>query len=190
MQPCQASHLHCDVSKARALPSAAVSSELRHRNLPHLLLRARETLMAHFRPLLAEFGLTEQQWRILREIVEQGPLEPRQLCEACSISSPSIVGVLLRMEETGLVERERMAHDQRRVRVSLTPRSRRIAQRLIPKVEQRYQALEDMLGLRSIQEVYDALDALLARTPAADETTGSGEAEATIAAARPARGRR
>lgn len=121
--------------------------------------------MAHFRPLLGEFGLTEQQWRILREVVEQGPLEPRQLCEACSISSPSIVGVLLRMEETGLITRERMAHDQRRVRVSLTPKSRKIAQQLIPLVEQRYQALEASLGLGAMQEVYDALDALLARTP-------------------------
>jgi homoprotocatechuate degradation regulator HpaR len=143
-------------------------SSLRHRNLPHLLLRSRETLMAHFRPVLAEFGLTEQQWRILREIVEQGPLEPRQLCEACSISSPSIVGVLARMEETGLVARERMAHDQRRVKVSLTPRSRRIAQKLVPLIEKRYEVLENALGLRSIQEVYDALDALLARTPRAE----------------------
>lgn len=154
------------MSKSSSAPAAA----LRHRNLPHLLLQARETLMAHFRPLLGEFGLTEQQWRILREVVEQGPLEPRQLCEACSISSPSIVGVLLRMEETGLITRKRMAHDQRRVRVSLTPKSRRMAQRLIPLVEQRYEALEASLGLRSIQEVYDALDALLARAPRADDT--------------------
>jgi len=144
-----------------------MAAALRHRNLPHLLLRSREALMAHFRPLLAEQGLTEQQWRILREIVEQGPLEPRQLCEACSISSPSIVGVLVRMEETGLVTRARMAHDQRRVRVSLTPKSRRIAAKLVPLIEQRYEVLERALGLRSIQEVYDALDALLARTPRA-----------------------
>jgi homoprotocatechuate degradation regulator HpaR len=143
---------------------------LRHRNLPHLLLQARETLMGHFRPLLAANGLTEQQWRIVRELVEQGPLEPRQLCESCSISSPSLVGVLARMEDTGFVRRERMAHDQRRVRVSLTPRSRRIALRLIPQIEQRYEALEIALGLRPIQEVYDALDALLARTPRASGT--------------------
>ena len=138
---------------------------LRHRNLPHLLLRSREALMAHFRPLLAEHGLTEQQWRILREIVEQGPLEPRQLCEACSISSPSIVGVLARMEEMGLVTRERMAHDQRRVSISMTPKSRQIARRLVPQVEARYALLEQALGVQAMQEVYDALDALLARAP-------------------------
>ena len=151
------------------MPAAA----FRHRNLPHLLLRSREALMAHFRPLLAESGLTEQQWRILRELAEQGPLEPRQLCQACSISSPSIVGVLARMEETGLILRERMAHDQRRVRVSLTAPGRRIVRRLIPRIEQRYRKLEESLGLRSIQEVYDALDALLARTPPAGDGPGA-----------------
>lgn len=142
-----------------------MTTPFRHRNLPHLLLRGRELLMAHFRPLLTEQGLTEQQWRILRELVEQGPQEPRQLCEACSISSPSIVGVLLRMEELGLVTRERMEHDQRRLRVSLTPRSRQLAKKLVPRIEARYQQLERALGVRSMQEVYDTLDALLARTP-------------------------
>ena len=149
-------------------------SALRHRNLPHLLLRARETLMAHFRPLLTAQGLTDPQWRILRELAEQGPLEPRQLGQACSISSPSIAGVLLRMEEAGLVSRERMEHDQRRVTVTLKPRSRKILQRLAPLIEERYQALESALGTRSLQEVYDAIDALLLRTPkfngSADET--------------------
>ena len=145
---------------------------LRHRNLPHLLLRSRETLMAHFRPLLTTHNLTDQQWRILRELAEQGPLEPRQLGEACSISSPSIAGVLLRMEEAGLVSRERMAHDQRRVTVALKPKSRRILQRLVPLVEARYQALEAALGTRSMQEVYDALDALLARTPKVEDAAG------------------
>jgi homoprotocatechuate degradation regulator HpaR len=145
---------------------------LRHRNLPHLLLRSRETLMAHFRPLLTAHNLTDQQWRILRELAEQGPLEPRQLGEACSISSPSIAGVLLRMEEAGLVSRERMAHDQRRVTVALKPKSRRILQRLVPLVEARYQALEAALGTRSMQEVYDTLDALLARTPKVDDGAG------------------
>lgn len=124
--------------------------------------------MAHFRPLLAEFGLTEQQWRIVRELLERGPLEPRQLCSACSLSSPSIVGVLARMEETGLLTRERMAHDQRRVKVTLAPRGRRLALKMVPLIDKRYAALEKSLGTRSIQQAYDSLDALLSRTPSAE----------------------
>jgi len=34
-----------------------------YRNLPLLLLKARESFLSHFRPILAHYGVTEQQWR-------------------------------------------------------------------------------------------------------------------------------
>lgn len=138
-----------------------MSTKMRHRNLPQLMLQAREALMAQFRPILNENGVTEQQWRIVRALLMRGPLEPRQLCELCQISSPSIVGVLLRMEEAGLVVRERMADDQRRVRVSVTARSRRMGQRMIPAIEECYAAIEHKVGVETLQQAYDVLDALL-----------------------------
>ena len=139
-----------------------MSTALRHRNLPQLMLQAREALMAQFRPILNENGVTEQQWRIIRALLMQGPLEPRQLCEMCQISSPSIVGVLLRMEEAGLVDRERMADDQRRVLVSVTARSRQLGRRMIPAIEERYASIERLVGVETLQQAYDVLDALLA----------------------------
>lgn len=141
------------------MPPAA----LRHRNLPLLLLRAREALMTQFRPDLHREGLTDQQWRIVRTLCEDGPLEPRQLCERCQISSPSIAGVLARMEEMGLVRRERMASDQRRVRVSPSPRSRHIARRIAPLAEARYREIENAVGADVLGELYGLLDQLLAR---------------------------
>ena len=71
-----------------------MKSPLRHKNLPHLLLQSREALMRRFRPVLNQYGVTEQQWRILRVLLDEDGLEPRQLCERCLISSPSIAGVL------------------------------------------------------------------------------------------------
>jgi len=135
---------------------------MRHRNLPQLMLQAREALMAQFRPILNENGVTEQQWRIVRALLMYGAQEPRQLCELCQISSPSIVGVLLRMEQAGLVVRERMADDQRRVRVSATARSRQLGRRMIPAIEERYASIEKQVGVETLQQAYDVLDALLA----------------------------
>ena len=139
-----------------------MSIAMRHRNLPQLMLQAREALMAQFRPILNENGVTEQQWRIVRALLAHGPLEPRQLCEMCQISSPSIVGVLLRLEEAGLVDRERMADDQRRVRVTVTARSRQLGRRMIPAIEERYASIEKQVGVETLQQAYDVLDALLA----------------------------
>ena len=67
--------------------------KLAYRNLPQLFLRAREELLCHFRPIITHFGLTEQQWRILRTVNETGQLEPREICEICQILSPSLTGV-------------------------------------------------------------------------------------------------
>jgi sulfite reductase beta subunit-like hemoprotein len=81
----------------RRSPKAAASAAgpaFHHRNLPLLLLQAREGVMAQFRPILNAHGVTEQQWRIVRALLEQGPLEPRQIGEVCRISSPSLAGVL------------------------------------------------------------------------------------------------
>ncbi|HMS28094.1 MAG TPA: homoprotocatechuate degradation operon regulator HpaR [Burkholderiaceae bacterium] len=133
----------------------------RHRNLPQLLLQSREELMQRFRPLLNKNGISEQQWRIVRALLDAGELEPRQLGEMCLISSPSIAGVLTRMEDSGLIERQRMPHDQRRVKVTLTVKAKKLAKNLTPHIEQQYQALEKTLGIQQLQSVYDALDTLL-----------------------------
>ena len=132
----------------------------RHRNLPLLLLQARERVIARFRPALNEAGLTEQQWRIVRALLESGPLEPRQIVRLCAISSPSLAGVLARMDELGLVRRERLDHDARRLQVSLTPRSRALARHLAPRIEAVYAQIEQQLGESFTQDLYRALDAL------------------------------
>lgn len=143
------------------MTSAHPGASLAHRNLPLLLLKAREALLSRFRPIISHFGLTEQQWRVIRTLSAHKAMEPRQICEACQILSPSLTGVLARMEELGLVSRERMADDQRRQLVRLTPRSEDIALRVAPLIEAQYAAMEAHLGPELVGEIYDVLDRLL-----------------------------
>ncbi|MFM2328794.1 MAG: hypothetical protein RLZZ494_897 [Pseudomonadota bacterium] len=138
-------------------------STLPHRNLPLLLLQAREAVISRFRPLLHEQGLTEQQWRIIRTLLERGPLEPRELVQICHISSPSLTGILARMTDTGWIARERMAHDQRRVLVSLTPQSHQAAEALAPRIEALYRHMEGHMSPEFMQQFYATLDALIDR---------------------------
>ena len=133
----------------------------KHRNLPLLLLHAREGVIARFRPILNAHGVTEQQWRIVRALLERGPLEPRQIGTVCRISSPSLAGVLSRMDDLGLVKRERLANDQRRVKVSLTAKARALASRLAPQIEAVYQGIEEHVGPEFTARFYAALDELI-----------------------------
>lgn len=140
---------------------ADVKPGLTHRNLPLLLLQAREAVIARFRPVLKAHGLTEQQWRILRVLVEVPSLEPREIVLLCGISSPSLAGILARMEAQGLVSREGLAHDRRRQAVSATRESLRLARRMAPQIEAVYAALEAQLGRASLDRLYDSLDGVL-----------------------------
>jgi len=118
-------------------------------------------LMSRFRLVLNQHGVTEQQWRILRVLLDEDGLEPRQLCKRCLISSPSIAGVLMRMEEAGWIKRERMEHDQRRVKVTITTSTKKLGNSIAPIIEREYQELEKLVGVKQLQQVYDALDTLL-----------------------------
>ncbi len=155
-------------------PRARTAAGFKHRNLPLLLLQARERVIARFRPLLNANGITEQQWRIVRALLETGPLEPREIVAVCGISSPSLAGVLVRMEELGFVTRERMDHDQRRLLVSLTPKSRGLAARMAPQVEAAYAELEGLLGAQLLQRLYAVLDELVETLePEGDDGAGA-----------------
>ena len=108
-------------------------------DLPLLMLQARERVMVRFRPMLNAHGITEQPWRVARALHEAGLMEPRVMDEVCFIFSPSMAGILARMEDLVLINRQRMPRDQRRVLVSLTPKGKEFVERLMPLSRRTYQ---------------------------------------------------
>ena len=163
------------------------SAQLHHRNLPMLMLRARERVISHFRPLLKAHGITEQQWRVVRALLDVAALEPRDIGELCSISSPSLVGVLTRMQQLGLVTRRRVEHDQRRVHVALTPKARALAARMAPHIEATYRHIESTAGAQFVAQLHQALDQLLGTLEPAPDlpgTPGIGQVQRTRTARR------
>lgn len=162
-------------------------STLAHRSLPLLLLRVREELMGRFRPILNAHGVTEQQWRIVRALLATGPMEPRQIGDVCRISSPSLAGMLARMDDLGLIVRQRVAADQRRLLVSLTPKSRGLARRMAPFIDRTYDDIEARLGTAFIERSYAVLDELLAALEGADTSAATGAETGADAGAEPRR---
>ena len=139
-----------------------MSRKLAYRNLPQLFLKAREELLCHFRPIISHFGLTEQQWRILRALGEMEQLEPREICEHCHILSPSMTGVLSRMEEMDLGTLSRVPEDQRRVVVRLTLKSEKLISELGPLIVEQYKIIEQSFGPELIKQLYEVMDRVIA----------------------------
>jgi len=151
-----------------------------HRNLPRLLLQAREAVMAHTRPSLRAHGLSDQQWRVLRVLGEHA-LEPEgidtgRVAQEAFLLGPSLTGVLTRMARDGLIERQRCPQDARRTVVRATPQGLAKVQALSESIEAHYAWMEQELGKTKLQAIYELLDAVIA-LEAVDPTAQPDEEE-------------
>ena len=153
-----------------------------YRNLPRLLLQAREAVMLHARPSLRQHGLSDQQWRVLRVLgehaQESGGVETGRVAREAFILGPSLTGVLARMERDGLLTRSRCPDDARRSVVRATTAGLALVDSLSQTIEAHYAWLEDELGEPKLAQLYALLDDLIAlEVPAGAELTPT-EAEA------------
>lgn len=124
------------------------------------LLEAREAAMAFFRPALNQHNLTEQQWRVIRILRQQGELESHQLASHACILKPSMTGVLSRLERDGLVHRQKSNQDQRRVFVSLTASGQECFLSMSEGMENSYLKIEEQLGMEKMSQLMALLNEL------------------------------
>ncbi len=84
-----------------------------HDSLTIALLQAREAAMGHFRPIVKRHNLTEQQWRIVRILAEKSVDGLSRSGVPRLHPSPSLTGILTRMERDGLVLRLKPVNDRK-----------------------------------------------------------------------------
>ena len=117
------------------------------------LFRTSDRLSHRLSQLFAEYGLTGPQYNILRILRGEGkPLPSLEIAQRTITVVPGITGLIDRLEQKGLVQRQRCATDRRIVLVSLSP----LGEELLQQLEQPVVALcEYLLGLLSEQEVQE-----------------------------------
>ncbi len=116
--------------------------------------------MAFFRPSLNQHDLTEQQWRIMRILRQQGEIEIFQLAQQACILKPSMTGVLARMERDGLIRRWKSEYDQRRVLVCLSEKGQQCFVDMSDDMERNYQRILEQFGDDKLQQLLGLLDEL------------------------------
>ncbi|WP_108860585.1 homoprotocatechuate degradation operon regulator HpaR [Ruegeria sp. Alg231-54] len=98
------------------------------RSLPIALLRARERVMGPIRNMLADAGVTEQQWRVLRVLKEEGPQEPTHIADRSCLLLPSLTRILQKLEAKDLIRRRVHPEDKRRQIIDITAKGEKIIQ--------------------------------------------------------------
>lgn len=130
------------------------------RSLPMLLYRALDAVMPRFRRIFSDFGLTEQQWRVLRVLWERDATPLGELAGLTLIPAPSLVGVVRRLQSQGLVTRHRSDQDRRVVFVQLTPSGRDMQEYIQPQVRNAYREMRDSISEDDWSRLVAALESL------------------------------
>ena len=139
-------------------------------SLPMQLLRAREAAMAHFRPMLRRHGLTEQQWRVIRVLASEPALDATELAQRSLLLAPSLSRILANLEAAGLLVRKADASDQRRSKLSLSPRGQKKYRAVGPDSEAQYRGIEARFGRKKLATLYALLDELSTAIELTEET--------------------
>lgn len=118
------------------------------------------------RKLSASCDLTGPQLACLRELARSDETATTQLADAVSLSPATVTGILDRLEQGGLVARQRHREDKRRVMVGLTDAGRDVLRRAPPLLQdgftQRFRALQAASQAqldRALQEIVAMMEA-------------------------------
>ena len=136
------------------------------RNLRRIIRRITE----HSRQLSQEVGLTLAQLVVLKAIgaVDGGELTAAAVCSRVQLSPPTVSRIVDRLEESGLVVRERSRVDRRRVALHLTPAGVERCRSLPVLLHDRFHQRLIALGRNERMALLDALERISAMIDATD----------------------
>lgn len=103
-------------------------------SLPMILARTSDAVMPLYRELFARYGLTDQQWRVLRVVWSGDRVNSVELSNRTLLATASLVGIIDRLEKKELVSRIRSTDDRRAVYITATAKSRELEAEVSPQV--------------------------------------------------------
>lgn len=113
--------------------------------------------MAPIRDMLAETGITEQQWRVLRVLSEYGMLDTTTLADRSSLLFPSLTRIAATLRDKGLITQTRDDVDRRRQLIEITPAGQKIIDDRSKQTAQIVTDLKTRLGPENYETLLDLL---------------------------------
>lgn len=133
----------------------------RRRSLGIGLLRAREAVMSHFRPILTAHNVTEQQWRVIRALYKAGKLDATEVADKASILAPSLTRMIRSLEERGFITKHKDKTDGRRVLLQITLAGQVIVEDVMPESLKVHADIDARFGAERMETLLDMLEELV-----------------------------
>jgi homoprotocatechuate degradation regulator HpaR len=145
------------------------------RSLPMALLRAREAVMSEFTPVLRKHGLSPQQWRVLRVLMERDEIDAKELAQLSYLQKPSLSRILANLDNRGFLNRKIDSEDQRRSLISIKEKGKELFNTVSPYNERRYDHIEEVIGEKKLDQLYSLLDEMIEKIHHENHTDTIGE---------------
>ena len=113
--------------------------------------------MLSFRPILAKHGFTEQQWRVLRVLGENGTSDAGQVAFDACILAPSLSRIIGKLETEKFITRFIDDKDGRRINLSLTSLGQEVLNKIAPDMDIIYKAIQKRYGEEKLSDLLDLL---------------------------------
>ena len=110
--------------------------------------------------MLAEHGVTEQQWRVLRVVAESEAIDASELAQRACILAPSLTRIAKHLEDGGLIKRVKDAQDARRVRFDIAPDGLALIDAMAVDREAIYASIEAEFGHERMETLLELLEQL------------------------------
>lgn len=122
-------------------------------SLPMLCYRVLASILPPFRRIFSHYGITEQQWRILRILWQEDGISQNDIAQRSLLPKQSLVGIIDRLQDLGLLVRKQSATDRRKSAIFLTAKAREIEAEITPQVNKIYRELEKQLSPQQWSEL-------------------------------------
>jgi MarR family transcriptional regulator, organic hydroperoxide resistance regulator len=122
-------------------------------------------------------GMTPQQYWLLRQLREDGPLSIGELAKALGITTGSATVACKRLEKAGLLTRERQVEDERIVQVALTGQGRAQVEALRQRRREELEQWLSVLDQREQEDLRDMVERLLEAAAAQDSSSPTWQEE-------------
>ena len=114
--------------------------------------------MGPIRDMLADTGISEQQWRVLRVLSELGPMDSSTLAEKASLLHPSLTRMIYAMEKKGLVTQTRSDTDRRRQVIEIAQPGQDIIDNNRAHALRIVEDFKTMVGAQNYEQLIDLLE--------------------------------
>ncbi|MBS3819289.1 MarR family transcriptional regulator [bacterium] len=132
------------------------------KNIVWALRRIVSLIYHDSRNMMKKYGITGPQSLVIKSLCEaSGPLSPVKLSRQLNVTPANITGIIDRLEEKGLVQRNRQLVDRRAIQIELTEDGYEFGKNLPDLIEEKLiRGLKD-LKPTEVYGIYSALNTII-----------------------------